>query len=247
MPADSQTILAHLHGVAAERVKRHGAPALHAAVAAVKAYQQQRFAHTYVDLLASARYRGATQFFLDELYGPRDFTERDEQFARVVPALVRLFPQAIVDTVATLAELHALSEALDSATALQATVDDAAATPALDAPAYLAAWQATGRAADRERQITLLVDVGRSLDRITRNPLLRQSLRLMRPAARAAGLGDLQSFLESGFDTFKAMRGAGEFLETVETRERALARALFEADTSNLDDRRRVFGLLPGA
>lgn len=245
MPADSQTILSHLHGVAAERAKRHGAPALHAAVAAVKAYQQQRFSHTYADLLASPRYRGATRFFLDELYGPRDFTERDEQFARVVPALMRLFPQAIVDTVATLAELHALSEALDSATALHLSAHDAA--PTLDAAAYLAAWQAAGRAIDRERQITLLVDVGRSLDRITRNPLLRQSLRLMRPAARAAGLGDLQTFLESGFDTFKAMRGAGEFLETVEARERTLARALFEADPANPEDRRRVFGLLPDA
>jgi hypothetical protein len=37
----------------------------------------------------------------------------------------------------------------------------------------------------------------------------------MRGPARSAGLAALQSFLESGFDTFRGMRGAGEFLSTI--------------------------------
>ena len=250
MQADSQTILGHLNAVDAEREKRSAAPALHAAVLRVKAYQQRRFSHTYADLLASPRYRGATRFFLDELYGPRDFTQRDAQFARVVPALVRLFPQPILDTVATLAGLHALSEVLDTETAApiaEAAPPKAGSAAALGALGYLDAWQQTGRPADRTRQIALLVEVGRSLDRITRNPLLRHSLRLMRPAARAAGLGELQQFLETGFDTFKAMRGADDFLATVESRERALARTLFDAQASNPDDVRQVLDALPPA
>lgn len=65
-------------------------------------------------MLESKRYGAASRFFLDELYGPIDFTQRDHQFARVVPALVKLFPWQIVDTVGALAALHALSEALDT-------------------------------------------------------------------------------------------------------------------------------------
>jgi len=42
-------------------------------------------------------------------------------------------------------------------------------------------------------------------------------------------LGALQSFLESGFDTFRAMHGASEFLAQIETRERAFAASLFRA------------------
>jgi hypothetical protein len=57
--------------------------------------------------------------------------------------------------------------------------------------------------------------------------MLRHSLRLMRGPARAAGLGALQSFLEAGFDTFRGMRGAEEFLSLIGQRERALAAALF--------------------
>lgn len=218
-----QHILDHLAVVAAERRRRAGDPPLAARVQAVKAWQHQRFADTYADLLATPRYGRAARFFLDDLYGPHDFSQRDDQFARIVPALVRLFPAEIVLTVRALAELHAISEELDTQMA-QAVRDGA-----LDATAYGAAWRQVGRAPDRERQIRLMLEVGGALDRFTRNPLLRHSLKLMRGPARAAGLGALQSFLENGFDTFREMRGAREFLDTVASRERALAAALFAA------------------
>ena len=242
MSIDSAAILVPLDAVRAQRARRSADPTLDRGVGRVKLYQQRRFAQTYADLLGSPRHGPAARFFLDELYGPRDFTERDAQFARVVPALVRLFPQAIVTTVVMLAQLHALSEALDTT---MATHIDAAAP--VDALAYLRAWQATADAAERERQIALMLEVGASLDRLTRNLVVRNSLRLMRPASRAAGLGQLQSFLEAGFDTFKAMRGADEFLATVGSRERALAQSLFGAlpqgaDTAAL---RRVLNRLP--
>jgi hypothetical protein len=51
----------------------------------------------------------------------------------------------------------------------------------------------------------------------------------MRPAARAAGLGELQRTLETGFDTFLAMKGADEFIATIDSRERALGADLFAA------------------
>ena len=220
------TILAHLKTVDTERAKRMALAGLDAKVAALKAYQQRRFSHTYADLLRSPRYGSASRFFLDELYGPSDFTRRDAQFARVVPALVRLFPKEIVATVATLAELHALSETLDTAMAMQLERD------AVDGLDYIGAWQATGREADREKQISLTLDVAGRLDRFTRRVLVRNSLRLMRGPARAAGLVELQRFLETGFDTFRAMNGAQEFIATVSVRERALTSALFEATLS---------------
>lgn len=223
MSTPAALILGHLETVEHERRLRAASPELHLRVQALKAYQQRRFAHTYADLLATPRYGAAARFFLDELYGPTDFSHRDAQFARVVPALVRLFPRDVVATVATLAGLHALSEQLDSAMA------HALAGPEVDAPAYVAAWRSVGHARERERQVALTLDVGRDLDALTRKPLLRHSLRLMRGPARAAGLSALQGFLESGFDTFLAMRGAQEFLGTVSAREHALLNALSDA------------------
>lgn len=233
-PAGTE-ILAHLAIVSSERAARAADAALAGRVDALKHYQQRRFERSYADLLAHPRYAGASHFFLDELYGPSDFTRRDTQFARIVPGLVRLVPAEVIDTLLTLAELHALSETFDSAMARRLP------SATVDAPAYARAWQACGQPAQRERQIALLLRVGEDLDRLTRSAVLRHSLRLMRAPARAAGMSALQSFLESGFDTFRAMRGAGEFLSMIGQRERALAAALFAVEPGDA----RGLGQLP--
>jgi len=239
MSAPAAAIAAQLRVVEAERQRRIEVPDLLARVTALKAFQQRRFSHTYADLLASARYGSAARYFLAELYGPGDFTTRDAQFARVAPAIARLFPDQVAETVAILAELHALSETLDTDTALH--LPDGPVAP-LD---YVRAWQGAGRAPDRERQIELTLRIAAQLDRITRMPMLRNALRLMRGPARAAGLWELQRSLETGFDVFRDMKGAQQFIDLIGARERALAAALFAAggDESSLD--RALAGLAP--
>jgi hypothetical protein len=214
-------ILKDLASVSAERQSRVDDAALAARVEAVKRYQQRRFELTYADLLTHPRYAGASNFFLDELYGPSDFTQRDKQFARIVPTLVRLFPAEVVGSVRALAALHALSERLDSR--MGRVLDSGI----VDAAGYATAWQQCGDAPGREQQIVLMEQVGHALDALTRNPLLRHSLRMMRGPARAAGMSALHSFLEAGFDTFRGMRGADEFLTIIGSRERSLASTLF--------------------
>lgn len=228
LTSEAKAILDNLNVVAAERRRRRGDAVLDSRVHALKAYQHARFARTYADLLASPRYSRAALFFLDDLYGPRDFTDRDTQFARVVPGMALVFPHEVAATVHSLSELHSLSETLDTQMALLLP------TAGVDRAGYVSAWQRVGRPADRQRQIDLMLAVGSALDRYTRSRLLRHSLRLMRRPARAAGLAALQTFLESGFDTFREMGGAAEFLATVASRERALAAALFGTDAASL-------------
>ena len=222
MPDIATRILQSLAAVDAERRKRAAVPTLAAEVAALKAYQQKRFARTHASLLAHPRFGRAANFFLNELYGPQDFTQRDAQFSRIVPALVRLFPADTVATVESLAAVHALSERLDTAMAVH--LGGAAPSRA----SYVRAWQATGEPAARARQIELVMSVGEALDRHTRSFMLRASLKAMRGPARAAGMGALQTFLESGFDAFGAMGGAKEFLATIHASETALAARLFD-------------------
>ncbi|GMV45109.1 MAG: hypothetical protein AMXMBFR66_05070 [Pseudomonadota bacterium] len=221
MTPEGQRIIDNIERVDAERARRAADAQLAERTLAVKRWQHARFGRTYADLLASARYGDASRFFLDDLYGPTDFAQRDRQFARIVPGLVRLFPREIVKTVVALSELHALSEQFDSAMAEAVTPDT------IDEAAYGRAWRRVGDPAGRERQIALMLEVARALERYTRNPLLRHSLRLMRAPAHAMGLGTLQEFLERGFDTFGRMKGAGAFLDTIAERERALAARFF--------------------
>ena len=212
-------------------LRKNGAdrPELALALSEVKRFQARRFAGTYFDLLQSDQYQPVARFFLDELYSEKDYAERDAQFARIASALERLFPQQVVRTAISLAQLHKLTEELDLAMARQWQVNANAA----EAARYVAAWRAVGRRSDRNTQLERVLEVGRELDRLTRTRGLRTMLRMMRGAANLAGLGSLQRFLEAGFDTFAAMAregdGASFFLNTVQAREKGLIERLFEA------------------
>lgn len=211
------------------RQESRALPAVGGAVSAVKRLQARRFAATYADLLASGPYAAAARFFLEELYGDRDFAERDAQFARIAGTVEKLFPKDVAETAAALSELHALTESLDHAMAI---VPGPSASSS--AAAYAQAWRQVGRRADRERQLERTLAIGTEMARLVRLPGLRLMLKMMRAPASAAGLGSLQRFLEAGFDTFAAMargRGGTEgFLATIREREQRLLRLLFEAD-----------------
>jgi hypothetical protein len=217
-----QAILDDLAAVDRERQQR-ATVGLGARVLALKTFQQDRFRRAYHDLLAHPRFGGAARFFLEELYGPRDFTRRDAQFQRIVRPLVRLFPAEVVHTVAQLAKLHALSERLDTRMAEQLGEGFGAAD-------YARAWQQVGEPVARAQQVQLVLGVGRALDVYTKKPLLRGMLHMMRGPATLAGLAELQGFLECGFDTFRAMNGAQAFLELIEQREADWAAQLFAGD-----------------
>ena len=77
--------------------------------------------------------------------------------------------------------------------------------------------------------------------------MLRNALRLMRGPARAAGLAEVQRSLETGFDVFRAMKGAQEFIALIDSRERALAASLFAAGRGDGDSSlaHALAGLVP--
>jgi len=197
-------------------------PQLTACLRAVKRYQSERLRQTYADLLKTPRYRAAAAFFLEDLYGEKDFAQRDREAQRVVPKLAKLFPDRAVETMALAVELDELSEILDSRVASHVQLP-------LDHSSYARAYCQAGTRAERERQIEMVDRIGHALDRLARLPFLSGMLHVMRAPAEAAGLQHLHQFLMRGFDSFCAMRGAGEFLEIVRNRETALMRDMFES------------------
>src|SRR6478752_4495709 len=95
-----------------------------------------------------------------------------------------------------------------------------------------AGYRRMGQHDRRERQIRLIGEVGVTFDRYFRKPMIRGALVLMRKPARVGGLAALQDFLERGFSAFVRMRGAAEFLATIERRESAIHAAIISgADT----------------
>jgi hypothetical protein len=187
----------------------------------LKRWQSRRLAETYADVAAQPRYRAATDFFLDDLYGPKDFSGRDQAMLRILPVMTRILPASAVETAALAIELEALSEHLDQRLAK--------ALPAgpIDEKTYARAYRESSTRAERERQIDLIEDVGQRLDALTTKLFVVNTRKLMRRPARVAGLSDLQEFLERGFDSFREMHGADDFLALVRSRETAILERLF--------------------
>lgn len=226
MPASAETgLVRQLSRARALHDARAASPDLAARLDRLAAWQARRLDATYADLARAPRYAPAIAFFQSDLYGPGDFSRRDADLERVVPIMTRLLPARVIATIAKAMELSALSHELDRA--LLGKLDPVAP---LSVPAYCDAYRSLSNRSERERQIGLIVEVGRALDRYVGKPLLRSTLAAMRHPARAAGLDALQAFLERGSGAFRAMRGAAEFLVTVQTRETALMNAIFAGE-----------------
>lgn len=205
--------------------RRAASPELAAALDRLAAWQSKRLNATYADLAREPRYARAVAFFQSDLYGPGDFSRRDADLARVVPLMTRVLPAGVVATVSQAMELSLLAHELD-----RALLTHLPAGKALSVATYCEAYCALGDRDARERQIALIVAVGRSLDRYVGKTMVRSALAAMRQPARLAGLGALQSFLERGFVAFRRMGGASEFLAMVDRRETALMNAIFSGD-----------------
>ena len=191
----------------------------------VKAFQTRRFENDYSDLLTESEFASALQFFLEELYGPKDFSERDRQFERIAPAVSELFPPEVMRTVEDLVELHALSESLDLAMAREVSHPSGG----IDIEHYRVAWQKLDCAVERQRQLDLVLSLGTQLGALTRKRVLRRMLGMMRIPARMAGLGDLQAFLERGFDSFSGIRSSAALMSIIRMRESTFLQAMNDA------------------
>ena len=126
----------------------------------LRAWQSARLARSYADLLASPRYRPAVAFFRDDLYGVQSTEQRDWDLGGLLPTLARVLPTAAIAALAHAMALNCLSERLDAELigALRSTGSLAGITP----ERYGAAYRSCGRRAEREKQIVLVIDVGRT-------------------------------------------------------------------------------------
>jgi hypothetical protein len=191
----------------------------------LRRWQAQRLARTYADLAVDKRYAPATAFFLSDLYGARDFAERDREVDRAYPWMRKTLPRAAFAPMERALELRDLSAKLD-AQLCAVLVGELDVKERISADAYADGYRRCDNRADRLRQIELVVAVGTDLDKVVAKPLLGRMLALSRKPARVAGFGELQEFLERGFEAFRHMGGAAEFLKTIEAREKAILERL---------------------
>ena len=221
-------IEAQLDTAAQVRARLAADPKGQAGREALRIWQAARLARTHADLLESPRYASTALFFLNDIYGPKDLSRHEGEVRRILPIMKQALPVPGLETVSDAIELNALSELLDAD--MVATLKKQVFT--LSEEDYVKAYRAVGRRPDRERQIELIAHLGKSLDKLTRKPLIGAALSMMRKPAVLAGLSDLQTFLERGYQAFRTMKGGDEFLEKITSREQALLEEWFGNDAA---------------
>ncbi len=194
----------------------------------LRAWQAARLANTHADLLASPQFNIAATFFLSDLYGPKDFSERDTEMEKVLPIMTSMLPLSGLRTLLLAVEVDALSERFDAE--MVAVLGQRLDQEGLTLDEYGAAYRAVDDQNGRELQIRLIGETGEALDALAHKAFARGALKLMHGPAQLAGLGELHAFLERGFNAFRSLRRADEFLGKIVQRERELMLSLFSAD-----------------
>lgn len=210
--------------------ERAGAAPVAERLKELRAWQAARLAATYADLRQDPLAADAVRFFLADLYGPQDFTQRDQDVARAWPLLKRALPARALEVLSLAIELDVLSAELDLEMTRRLPPGP------LGAGVYAETYRAVGRPEDRRRQIRLIVEIGTALARAVQTPLVQLALRAAHGPAHLAGFGALQDFLERGFAVFHKLPHPQQLLTIIEEREIGLMQILLEGGTISAAD-----------
>jgi hypothetical protein len=184
---------------------------------ALQRFQSNRLRRDHADLAAENQYREIGEFFFEEMYGPRDFSARDEQ-ARRLHQFVHLVPGIAVGDVQKVLQLLEVTNRLDDALVvwlleLEAPID-------FDEQIYERAYRLADNYDERVLQIDLARDSLYNVYRMARRPLVGVALDRTQGLAQRVGMADIHRFLRLGFRAIQPVRDIHRFVETVVVRER---------------------------
>ena len=191
-------------------------------LAQLQHWQCQRLLATHDDLWSQKRFKPAMQFFIDELYGPKDFSQRDADIARVVPKMATLLPEKALSSLASALHLNSLSLEMDLAMVKQLNGQT------VTRDSYAQAYRDCDNQAQRSLQIDFIEELGDTLAEVVKIKGISALLMVSRGPAKVAGLLSLHEFLEQGYKAFRKLGKVEEFIDPIVRHERELMLALFE-------------------
>lgn len=185
---------------------------------ALQVFQSHRLRRDYADLAALPEYGPVGEFFFDEMYGPRDFSERDAG-ARRIQHVVHMLPGVHLRDVEQVLELLDLTNRLDEHLAQLMLRRDTGM--AFDEATYEACYRAADNYAERLHQLRLIDSSTYIVFNLSRSQLLGIGLHRSRLLARLAGIEAAHSFLMKGYDALRDVGDITLFATTVHERELA--------------------------
>ncbi|GAB4193042.1 MAG: hypothetical protein OHK0022_07570 [Roseiflexaceae bacterium] len=203
-------------------------PSLNDYMVALQALQSRRLRRDHGDLAAEPQYKEIGRFFFEEMYGPRDFSARDNQAHRL-QQFVHLAPGLAMRDVQQVLQLLELTNKLDHSVA--SALQQMGAPLDFDEPLYEQAYRLADNYDDRVLQLELVRESLYNVWRLIRRPLLGHALNNTQSLAHMVGMSDIHRFLRMGYQAMQTVKDVHRFVETIDLRERRRLDRIYGRET----------------
>lgn len=181
---------------------------------AVQLYQVERMRSTHASMIATPTQRPLCEFFLADLYGPREIgSSRAAALRSLVDMLKPILPRWIHDGSIGLIELHALSERVDDR--LARMLRSRGRSTSFSTEEFESAYRACDDYDDRMMQIALFAGSTRFGHRLAWDPSIARLFRLAHGLRGLPRLEALLAMLERGFRAFRRAQDIAPFIEAM--------------------------------
>lgn len=222
----TKQIIRHLHGLNTMQDIADKAR-LMPSIRAVQAWQCKRLLASHQEMYQQKRFKPAVEFFINELYGPNDFSQRDKDIARIIPKMSTFLPQKALQSLACALHLNTLSFELDFELAKR-LVDTT-----INRDTYAKAYISCNNFASRQQQIDYIRNLGNDLADVVKIKGISSLLFISRKPAKMAGVLALHEFLEKGFKSFKNMGNVEDFITPLVNKEREIMQQIANPNCPN--------------
>ncbi|MEF3275907.1 MAG: hypothetical protein K6356_16185 [Chloroflexus sp.] len=183
---------------------------------ALQIFQTNRLRRDYQDLSEIAEYQPLGEFFFNEMYGPRDFSQRDQE-GRRLQHFLGMLPGVHARDLEEVLELLDLTYHLDDD--LARLMMAAQIGTDFDEAIYEHFYRLADRYHERLRQLTLIRSSLYNVFRLSRSAVLGLALRRSHFVARLVGIGQVHTFLRLGYEALQHVTTIEHFAETIYQRE----------------------------
>ena len=226
MSDSTKQIIRHLHNIRTmqEIADKAG---LTDAIRAVQVWQCKRLLTSHQQMYQQKRFKPAVEFFINELYGPNDFSQRDQDIARVVPKMSKFLPEKALQSLALALHLNTLSFELDLSLAKKLVDTE------INRDSYANAYVDCDDLAKRQQQIDYIRNLGNDLAEVVKIKGISSLLFISRKPAKMAGVLVLHEFLVKGFKAFKNIGDVEDFIIPLVNKEHQIMQQLVNPNFPN--------------
>jgi hypothetical protein len=168
----------------------------------------------------SAEYGEFCEFFADEIYSARDFTERNESFRKVTTQFRAIIGDEIFTGLIRLLDLHRLTDELDDKMAV--LLEQESLIEVFTEADYEYAYRALDNYGERRTQLEMIVDSLRFTHDVSQRAFIGMVLRSARVAAGIFTKDRILELLDTAYHTLRGIENIEPL--TAEVWRRELAR-----------------------